>query len=65
MRILGAFSMQLRRLAQATRLTGQGQSLGAALAQAGVPPLQRAPPRRRCVISAAAGSIAFTIGSCR
>jgi DNA polymerase-3 subunit delta len=38
MRIIGAFSMQLRRLAQATRLTGQGQTVGAALAQAGVPP---------------------------
>jgi DNA polymerase-3 subunit delta len=38
MRIIGAFSMQLRRLAQATRLTAQGISLGAALAQVGVPP---------------------------
>jgi DNA polymerase III subunit delta len=38
MRIIGAFSMQLRRLAQATRLTAQGVSIGAALAQVGVPP---------------------------
>jgi DNA polymerase-3 subunit delta len=38
LRVLGAFSMQLRRLAQAYRLTGQGQSLPAALAEAGVPP---------------------------
>jgi DNA polymerase-3 subunit delta len=38
MRMLGAFSMQLRRLAQATRLTTHGMSLGAALAQVGVPP---------------------------
>ena len=37
-RILGAFSMQLRRLAQAYRLTGQGMSLGAALEKVGVPP---------------------------
>lgn len=38
MRIIGAFSIQLRRLAQAARLCGQGMSLGAALAQVGVPP---------------------------
>jgi DNA polymerase-3 subunit delta len=39
MRILGAFSMQLRRLAQAARLVAsQGMSLGAAIAAAGVPP---------------------------
>jgi DNA polymerase-3 subunit delta len=38
MRVLGAFSMQLRRLAQAARLGSQGQSLGAALQQVGVPP---------------------------
>jgi DNA polymerase-3 subunit delta len=38
MRVLGAFSMQLRRLAQAARLTQQGQSLAAALDRAGVPP---------------------------
>jgi DNA polymerase III subunit delta len=37
-RVLGAFSMQLRRLAQAARLAGHGQSLGAALQQVGVPP---------------------------
>jgi DNA polymerase-3 subunit delta len=37
-RILGAFSMQLRRLAQAARLSQQGVSLGAALQQAGIPP---------------------------
>jgi DNA polymerase III subunit delta len=38
LRVLGAFSMQLRRLAQAYRLTMQGQSLPAALADVGVPP---------------------------
>jgi DNA polymerase-3 subunit delta len=38
MRILGAFSMQLRRLAQAGRLAQQGLSLPAALDRAGVPP---------------------------
>jgi DNA polymerase-3 subunit delta len=38
LRILGAFSMQLRRLAQAYRLTQQGRPLAAALADAGVPP---------------------------
>ncbi len=38
MRIIGAFSMQLRRLAQAERLSAHGTSLGAALAQVGVPP---------------------------
>src|SRR5262249_30927041 len=38
MRLLGAFAMQLRRLAQAARLTVQGKSLGAALEQVGVPP---------------------------
>jgi DNA polymerase-3 subunit delta len=38
LRILGAFSLQLRRLAQAARLHQQGQPLPAALAQAGVPP---------------------------
>ncbi len=38
MRVIGAFSMQLRRLAQAARLASLGQSLGAALAQAGIPP---------------------------
>jgi DNA polymerase-3 subunit delta len=37
-RIQYAFSMQLRRLAQAARLSQQGVSVGAALAQAGVPP---------------------------
>jgi DNA polymerase-3 subunit delta len=37
-RILAAFSMQLRRLAQAARLSAQGTPSGAALAQAGVPP---------------------------
>ncbi len=41
LRLLGAFSMQLRRLAQAARLTGQGQSLLDALEQAGVPPFGR------------------------
>jgi DNA polymerase-3 subunit delta len=38
LRILGAFSMQLRRLAQAARWSRQGQSLSAALDRAGVPP---------------------------
>jgi DNA polymerase-3 subunit delta len=38
MRILGAFSMQLRRLAQAARLHALGQPLPAALAQVGVLP---------------------------
>src|SRR5262245_43312288 len=36
MRILGAFSMQLRRLAQSAALYRQGQPLGAALERAGV-----------------------------
>lgn len=38
LRILGAFSLQLRRLAQATRLHQLGQPLSRALEQAGVPP---------------------------
>src|SRR2546428_7311977 len=38
MRILGAFSMQLRRLAQVARLTQQGKPVSVALSQAGVPP---------------------------
>jgi DNA polymerase-3 subunit delta len=38
MRMLGAFSLQLRRLAQATALSGQGMPLSRALEQAGVPP---------------------------
>jgi DNA polymerase-3 subunit delta len=38
LRLLGAFSMQLRRLAQAARLNQQEQSLTAALDKAGVPP---------------------------
>jgi DNA polymerase-3 subunit delta len=37
LRILGGFSMQLRRLAQAARLTAQGRSLAAALEEVGVP----------------------------
>jgi DNA polymerase III subunit delta len=37
LRLLGAFSMQLRRLAQAARLSGQGVALGEALERAGVP----------------------------
>jgi DNA polymerase-3 subunit delta len=41
-RLLGAFSMQLRRLAQAARLTAQGAALPAALEQVGVPPFGRA-----------------------
>jgi DNA polymerase-3 subunit delta len=38
LRILGAFSLQLRRLAQATRWNQQGQLLTTALSRAGVPP---------------------------
>jgi DNA polymerase-3 subunit delta len=38
MRILGAFSLQLRRLAQAARLALGGKPLGLALEQVGVPP---------------------------
>jgi DNA polymerase-3 subunit delta len=38
LKIMGAFSMQLRRLAQAARLAAQGVNLRAALAQVGVPP---------------------------
>jgi DNA polymerase-3 subunit delta len=38
LKVLGAFSMQLRRLAQAYRLTQDGRPLPAALAEAGVPP---------------------------
>jgi len=41
LRILGAFSWQLRRLAQAARLRGQGLSPAAALEQAGFPPYTR------------------------
>jgi DNA polymerase-3 subunit delta len=38
LKVLGAFSMQLRRLAQAYRRTQQGRPLAAALAEVGVPP---------------------------
>ena len=38
LRILGAFSMQLRRLAQAAYISGQGKTVRTALEQAGVPP---------------------------
>jgi DNA polymerase-3 subunit delta len=38
MRLLGAFSLQLRRLAQAARGSAQGKTLSAALEDAGVPP---------------------------
>jgi DNA polymerase-3 subunit delta len=41
LRLLGAFSMQLRRLAQAARLNGQGVALGEALDRVGVPPFAR------------------------
>jgi DNA polymerase-3 subunit delta len=41
LRLLGAFSMQLRRLAQAARLSEQGRSLAIALEEAGVPPFGR------------------------
>jgi DNA polymerase-3 subunit delta len=40
LRILGAFSIQLRRLAQVARLQQQGRSLAAALEQAGILPFQ-------------------------
>jgi DNA polymerase III subunit delta len=40
LRIVGAMSWQLRKLAQATRLSAQGMSLGAAVAEAGVPPFK-------------------------
>ncbi|MFN4258672.1 MAG: DNA polymerase III subunit delta [Gemmataceae bacterium] len=39
--ILGAFSWQLRRLAQAARLATQGRSLTDALEEAGIPPFAR------------------------
>src|SRR5262249_9263405 len=38
LRLVGAFSLQLRRLAQAARLSQLGRSLGAGLEEAGVPP---------------------------
>jgi DNA polymerase-3 subunit delta len=41
MRLLGAFSMQLRRLAQAGRLCSQGGTLPAALEQVGILPFAR------------------------
>jgi DNA polymerase-3 subunit delta len=41
MRLLGAFSMQLRRLAQVARLNAQGTSLDDAQEQAGIPPFGR------------------------
>jgi DNA polymerase-3 subunit delta len=41
LRILGALSLQLRRLAQVARLNEQGQPLALALGQAGVPPFAR------------------------
>jgi DNA polymerase-3 subunit delta len=40
-RMLGAFSLQLRRLAQAARLVRQGSSIGGALEQVQVPPFAR------------------------
>jgi DNA polymerase-3 subunit delta len=40
-RILGAFSLQLRRLAQAARLCEQGRPLSVALEQVGIPPYGR------------------------
>ncbi len=40
-RLLGAFSMQLRRFAQVARLHAQGTSLDAAQEQAGIPPFAR------------------------
>jgi DNA polymerase-3 subunit delta len=41
MRLLGAFSMQMRRLAQAGRLSAQGVPLHESLGRAGVPPFAR------------------------
>ena len=41
LRILGAFSMQLRRSAQVARLVQQGRSLAAAMEQASIPPFAR------------------------
>jgi DNA polymerase-3 subunit delta len=41
LKLLGAFSMQLRRLAQAARRSAQGVRLDAALEQMGVPPFAR------------------------
>jgi DNA polymerase-3 subunit delta len=38
LKIMGAFNMQLRRLAQAARLATHGANMRSALAQAGVPP---------------------------
>jgi DNA polymerase-3 subunit delta len=38
LRLLGAFSMQLRRLAQVARLSQQGHSLASAMARIGIPP---------------------------
>ncbi len=38
LRLLGAFSMQLRRLAQLARLNQQGHSLARAMARTGIPP---------------------------
>jgi DNA polymerase-3 subunit delta len=47
LRILGGFSMQLRRLAQAARLCQRGQSVGAALEEVGIPPFARASCERQ------------------
>lgn len=47
LRVLGAFSMQLRRLAQAFRLSQQGAPLGTALEQAGIPPFGVKPAERQ------------------
>jgi DNA polymerase-3 subunit delta len=47
MRVLGALGLQLRRLAQAGRLTVQGSSLAAALNAAGVPPFAAAAAERQ------------------
>jgi DNA polymerase-3 subunit delta len=41
LRLLGAFSLQLRRLAQAARMNAEGIGLDEALEQAGVPPFAR------------------------
>ncbi len=47
LQVLGAFSWQLRRLAQVSRHVGRGKSLAAALEEAGVPPFARAGVERQ------------------
>ena len=47
MQLLGAFSWQLRRLAQVSRHVRHGRSLAAALEEAGVPPFARSGVERQ------------------